>query len=166
MQVCQAKKKKERKTDISMQQFCQHVSKLWGNVLRPIWSAIASICYCIVVVRHFLDFLWKQKNTQPPCNIQVLKPLLPYLSAAAAVAGRSYHCYIIRSGPERLVSPITEFRSHLIWLLHSVSSLPCLLLHRLLKSPHASEHTHTHTHTHAILCPHSPSTEHSGQTWC
>lgn len=73
----------------------------------------------------------------------------PYLCAAAA--GLCYECYIIRSGPE-CFSPITRLRSNLIWLLHSVSSLPYLLLHRLLKSPHASSHTHINTHAHRWLC--------------
>lgn len=55
------------------------------------------------------------------------------------------------------LSPIREFRSNLIWLLHSVSSLPYLLLHRLLKSPtrkqaHTGTHTHRHTH-HSSLSP-------------
>lgn len=92
----------------------------------------------------FMSFIFKEKKKQPPCDIQVLLSLVPYLCAAAAASGRSYKCYIIRSGAKRFPL-ITGVRSHLMWLLHSVSFLPYLLFHRLLKSPHSRRLTHTNT---------------------
>lgn len=97
-----------------------------------------------MLVVWFSSILQKQKNRQLPCDIQVLLSLVPYLCAAAAASGRSYKCYIIRSGQKRF-PPITGVRSHLMWLLHSVSFLPYLRFHRLLKSPHSRRLTHTNT---------------------
>ena len=91
-----------------------------------------------------------EKYTAPKYNMQVLMPPLPYLCAAAATATGLSHVVLHNQIRTRTHSPITEFRSHLIWLLHSVSSLPYLLLHRPQQSRHASSvsHTRTHTHTH------------------
>lgn len=56
----------------------------------------------------------------------------PRLPPPTAAAGLGRQCCVIRSGPECPPPPPnrgSEFRSHLIWLLHSVSTL-------LLKSSH------------------------------
>lgn len=95
---------------------------------------------------NFLDFLWKQKHKQPPCHIEVLMPLLPYLSAAAAAAGLSYKCYIIRSGPECF--PQSQFSvqitSHLATPFCLISTL--LTVTQAAKIPsHQLSHTHTDT---------------------